>query len=81
MNDVERADADEAGQPYLFYYEEGTVLLRLEVDPATGESLAADTLRTDVAEEDEVDLCAVLDEAADDSGDAHDDYGHGTRDH
>ena len=77
VNEVERADADEAGQPYFLYYEEGTVLLRLEVDPATGESLAADTLRTDVAEEDEVDLCAVLDEAA---ADAHDDSGRGTRD-
>ena len=80
VNDVERADADEAGQPYFLYYEEGTVLLRLEVDPATGESLAADTLRTDVAEEDEVDLCAVLDEVAADSGDAHDDSGRGERD-
>lgn len=79
VNDVERADADEAGQPYLFYYEEGTVLLRLEVDPATRESLAADTLRSDVAEEDEVDLCAVLDAAAADSGDPHDDAGHDDR--
>lgn len=78
-NDVERAAADEAGLPYLSYYEEGTVLLRVEVDPETGETLAADTLRTTVADEDEVDLCDVLDEAAD-SGDSHDDSGHGKRD-
>src|SRR3712207_8131526 len=42
VNDVEQADADEAGQPYFLYYEEGTVLLRLEVDPATGESLRSE---------------------------------------
>ena len=80
VNDVERADADEAGQPYFLYFEEGSVLLRLEVDPATGESVAADTLRNDVAEEDEVDLCAVLDEAAADSDDSSDDPGDGKGD-
>ena len=82
VNEVERADADEAGQPYFFYYEEGTVLLRLGIDPETGETVAADTLRTTVADEDEVDLCQVLDEAADDegAGSSSDDAGHGERD-
>jgi hypothetical protein len=81
-NEVERAAADEAGLPYLFWFEEGTVLLRLEIDPETGESVAADTLRNDVADEDEVDLCEVLDEAADDEGggNSSDDVGHGERD-
>jgi hypothetical protein len=60
-NDVERAAADEAGLPYLMYFEEGTILLRLTVDPATGESTAVDGLQLDA---DVVDLCGVLDEAA-----------------
>jgi hypothetical protein len=60
-NDVERAAADEAGLPYLMYFEEGTILLRLTVDPATGESTAVDGLQHDA---DVVDLCGVLDEAA-----------------
>jgi hypothetical protein len=60
-NDVERAAADEAGLPYLMYFEEGTVLLRLTVDPATGESTAVDGLQLDA---EVVDLCGVLDEAA-----------------
>jgi hypothetical protein len=60
-NDVERAAADEAGLPYLMYFEEGTILLRLTVDPATGESTAVDGLQFDA---DVVDLCDVLDEAA-----------------
>ena len=62
-NDVERAAADEAGLPYLMSFEEGTILLRLTVDPATGESTAVDGLQL---EADVVDLCGVLDEAADD---------------
>lgn len=62
-NDVERAAADEAGLPHLMYVEEGTILLRLTVDPATGESTAVDGLRL---EADVVDLCGVLDEAAGD---------------
>jgi hypothetical protein len=62
-NDVERAAADEAGLPHLMYVEEGTILLRLTVDPATGESTAVDGLQL---EADVVDLCGVLDEAADD---------------
>ena len=60
-NDVERAAADEAGLPYLMYFEEGTILLRLTVDPATGESTAVDGLQLDA---DVVDLCGALDEAA-----------------
>jgi hypothetical protein len=75
-NEVERAAADEEGLPYLMYFEEGTALFRIELDPATGESTAVDGLRLDA---DVVDLCDVLDEAADDSGDAHD-SGDGTRD-
>ena len=62
-NDVERAAADEAGLPHLMYVEEGTILLRLTVDPATGESTAVDGLQL---EADVVDLCGVLDEAAGD---------------
>jgi hypothetical protein len=62
-NDVERAAADEAGLPHLMYVEEGTILLRLTVDPATGESTAVDGLQL---EADVVDLCDVLDEAAGD---------------
>ena len=62
-NDVERAAADEAGLPHLMYFEEGTILLRLTVDPATGESTAVDGLQL---EADVVDLCGVLDEAAGD---------------
>lgn len=62
-NDVERAAADEAGLPHLMYVQEGTILLRLTVDPATGESTAVDGLRL---EADVVDLCGVLDEAAGD---------------
>ncbi|MGY1624247.1 hypothetical protein ACI789_18770 [Geodermatophilus sp. SYSU D00965] len=53
-NDVERAAADEAGLPHLMYVQEGTVLLRLTIDPATGESTAVDGLRLDA---DVVDLC------------------------
>jgi hypothetical protein len=68
MNEVEEAAADEAGLPYLFWYEEGTVLFRLDIDAETGESTAVDVLRSDV---DAVDLCAALDEAADDSGGHH----------
>ena len=75
-NEVERAAADEEGLPYLMYFEEGTALFRIELDPATCESTAVDGLRLDA---DVVDLCDVLDEAADDSGDAHD-SGDGTRD-
>jgi hypothetical protein len=60
-NDVERAAADEAGLPYLMYFEEGTILLRLTVDPATGESTAVDGLQLDA---DVDDLSGVLDEAA-----------------
>ncbi len=62
-NDVERAAADEAGLPHLMYVQEGTILLRLTVDPATGESTAVDGLQL---EADVVDLCDVLDEAAGD---------------
>ncbi len=62
-NDVERAAADEAGLPHLMYVQEGTILLRLTVDPATGESTAVDGLQL---EADVVDLCGVLDEAAGD---------------
>lgn len=62
-NEVERAAADEAGLPHLMYVQEGTILLRLTVDPATGESTAVDGLRL---EADVVDLCGVLDEAAGD---------------
>ncbi|MGY1640036.1 hypothetical protein ACI782_02750 [Geodermatophilus sp. SYSU D00703] len=53
-NDVERAAADEAGLPHLMYFEGGTILLRLTVDPTTGESTAVDGLRLDA---DVVDLC------------------------
>lgn len=53
-NDVERAAADEAGLPHLVYVEQGTILLRLTVDPATGESTAVDGLQF---EADVVDLC------------------------
>jgi hypothetical protein len=53
-NDVERAAADEAGLPHLMYFEEGTFLLRLTVDPATGESTAVDGLQRPA---DVVDLC------------------------
>jgi hypothetical protein len=53
-NDVERAAADEAGLPHLMYLTEGSVLLRLTVDPATGESTAVDGLQLDA---DVVDLC------------------------
>ena len=60
LNDVERAAADEEGLPYLMYFEEGTVLFRLLVDPATGETTAVDGLRL---EADIVDMCGVLDEA------------------
>jgi hypothetical protein len=62
-NEVERAAADEAGLPHLMYVQEGTILLRLTVDPETGESTAVDGLRL---EADVVDLCGVLDEAAGD---------------
>lgn len=72
-NEVERAAADEEGLPYLMYFEEGSVLFRVEVDPATGESTAVDGLRLDA---EIVDLCDLLDEAADDS----DDSGHGEHD-
>ncbi len=61
LNDVERAAADEEGLPYLMYFEEGTVLFRLLVDAATGETTAVDGLRL---EADIVDLCGVLDETA-----------------
>jgi hypothetical protein len=60
LNDVERAAADEEGLPYLMFFEEGTVLFRLLVDPATGETTAVDGLRL---EADIVDMCGVLDEA------------------
>jgi len=60
-NDVERAAADEAALPHLMYVEGGTMLLRLTVDPATGESTAVDGLQL---EADVVDLCGVLDQAA-----------------
>ena len=73
-NEVEQAAADEEGLPYLMYVEEGSVLFRVELDPATGESTAVDGLRLDA---DIVDLCDLLDEAADD-GDGH--SGHGKRD-
>jgi hypothetical protein len=53
-NDVERAAADEAGLPHLMYFVEGTILLRLTLDPATGESTAVDGLRLDA---DVADLC------------------------
>jgi hypothetical protein len=53
-NDVERAAADAAGLPHLMYFQEGTVLLRLTVDPATGEATAVDGLRLDAAV---ADLC------------------------
>jgi hypothetical protein len=62
-NEVERAAADEAGLPHLMYVQEGTILLRLTVDPETGESTAVDGLRL---EADVVDLCGVLEEAAGD---------------
>jgi hypothetical protein len=62
-NEVERAAADEAGLPHLMYVQEGTILLRLTVDPGTGASTAGDGLRL---EADVVDLCGVLDEAAGD---------------
>lgn len=75
-NEVERAAADEAGLPYLTYFEEGSVLFRVGFDPATGESTAVDGLRLDA---EAVDLCDLLDEAADDSDDS-DDYGRGTHD-
>jgi hypothetical protein len=75
-NEVERAAADEEGLPYLTYFEEGSVLFRVELDPATGESTAVDGLRLDA---EVVDLCDLLDEAADDSDDS-DDSGHGKRD-
>lgn len=76
LNEVERAAADEAGLPYLMFFEEGSVLFRLELDPATGESTAVDGLRLDA---EIVDVCDLLDEAADDSDDT-DDSGHGKRD-
>ena len=57
-NDVERAAADEAGLPHLMYVADGTILLRLTVDPATGESTAVDGLRLDA---DVVDLCEAFD--------------------
>jgi len=56
-NDVERAAADEAGLPHLMYVADGTILLRLTVDPATGESTAVDGLRLDA---DVVDLCGTF---------------------
>jgi len=56
-NDVERAAADEAGLPHLFRYEEGSALVRLVLDPATGESVAVDVLRIDA---DVVDLCGAF---------------------
>ena len=56
-NDVEREAADEAGLPHLMYFEDGTLLLRLTVDPATGESTAVDGLRLDA---DAVDLCGTF---------------------
>ena len=62
-NEVERAAADEEGLPYLTYFEEGSVLFRVEFDPTTGESTAVDGLRVDA---EVVDLCDLLDEAADD---------------
>ncbi len=76
-NDVERAAAEEAGLPYLFYYEEGSFLVRLEVDPGTGESVSVDVLRADL---EAVDLCDVLDEAAADADAEDHGSGHGTRD-
>ena len=76
-NDVERAAAEEAGLPELFYYEEGTFLVRLEVDPETGESVGVDVLRDDF---EAVDLCAVLDEAAGDADGGDHGSGQGTRD-
>ena len=68
LNDVERAAFEEAGVPELFWYEEGTVLLRLVVDAETGESESADLLRVDAAV---VDVCDLLDEAAEDPGGHH----------
>jgi hypothetical protein len=68
LNDVERAEFEAAGVPEFFWYEEGTVLLSLVVDAGTGESQTADLLRVDA---DVVDVCGLLDEAADDSGDHH----------
>ena len=76
LNEVERAAADEAGLPHLMYFAEGSVLFRVEVDPATGESTAVDGLRLDA---EIVDLCDLLDEAADD-GDGSDGSGHGKGD-
>lgn len=73
LNEVERAAADEAGLPHLMYFAEGSVLFRVEIDPATGESTAVDDLRLDA---DIVDVCDLLDEAVDDS----DDSGHGEHD-
>ncbi len=68
LNDVERAAFEEAGVPELFWFEEGTVLLRLVVDAEIGESGSADLLRVDA---DVVDVCDLLDEAAEDPGDHH----------
>ena len=76
-NDVERAAADEEGLPYLFSYEEGTFLVRLQVDPETGESVGVDVLQDDF---EAVDLCDVLDEAAGDADGGDHGSGHGTRD-
>jgi len=66
LNDVEREAFDEADLPEVFFFEEGTVLLRFVVDPATGESLSADVLQVDA---DVVDVCELLDEAAEDEHD------------
>ncbi len=59
LNDVERAAADEEGLPYLMYFEEGTVLFRLMVDPATGETTAVDPLRRQA---DIIDVCGLFGE-------------------
>ena len=76
-DDVQRAAAEEAGLPDFIFFEEDTFLGRLVVDPATQESVTADVLQ---APEDVVDVCSLLDEAADDSDDSTDDSGDGRGD-
>ncbi|MGY1691972.1 hypothetical protein [Geodermatophilus sp. SYSU D01105] len=64
---VDREAFLRAGLPELFFYEEGVVLGRVVFDPATQAVVASDILSAEV---DAVDLCAVLDDAAEaESGD------------
>ena len=74
---MQRAAGEEAGLPDFLFFEEGTFLGRLVVDPATQQSVTAEVLQ---APEDVADVCGLLDEAAADPEDSTDDSGDGEGD-